>query len=246
MQLGGKMKKSLIIMLVTVMLLIGCTKTPILEEPKEDDFVVVSKIADGVNQQKVIEVLGKPFLSIGGQIRLDGLLNRGEGEHTPPEGAPKALTIAEVEPYIKEAKNMGLTVLQIPIEWRHIEPQKDTYDFTIVSDLLTLINKYDLKMEILWFSTNMTGDVHSFHIPNYIWQDDVNYPKMYSFINDQQQNPYWSWMYGEVGYMVLDHPNLLERESKVLENLMGYIYEWNQSNNLKYPVIGVQIHNESD
>lgn len=225
--------------------MVGCNKEKI-ELPEDETLDHVSKIMKNSEGQTYIEVLGKPFLAIGAQIRLDGLYNRGTDANKPPEGAPLASTIEEVERYIKEAKKMGFTVLQIPIDWSWIELSEDNYDFTKLDEILTLINKYELKMEILWFSTNMTGDVHSFHIPSYIRNDDVTYPKMMSNLDNTYSKSYFSWMYGQVGYMVLDNPNLLARETKVLEKMMDHLYEWNNINGKKYPVIGVQVHNESD
>lgn len=209
------------------------------EPPEENDPEYVTRIQTK-NGRNYIEYLGEPFLLLGGQIRVDGLMNRGEGEHAPVAGAPAALKVEEIEPYIRRAAEFGLTAVELPIDWRDIEPEKDKYDFTIPDTLLSLCNKYGIKAEFLWFSTNMCGDSHSFHIPDYIWENETDYPKLDSAYD------YFSWMYGYMGHLKLDSPLLMEREGKVLTALMNHVYEWNEENGKKYPLISVQIHNEPD
>lgn len=247
------MRKMMICSMLLVMILLGgcklnkevTTVTVTTETPKEE-LQVVSQIKYTDNGKAYFTVLGKPFLIIGGQVRLDGLQNRGEGAYQPPEMAPKAATWDEIERYFSEAKHFGLNTLQIPIDWRDIEPEKDIYDFSVLDKLLTLANTYDLKVELLWFSTNMCGDSHSFHIPDYIWNDKETYPRMQYLSNKQYIDEHWTWMYGFTGFLVLDDDDLLEREAKVLTNMMNYIYEWNKANGNKFPVISIQVHNEPD
>lgn len=236
------MKKVIVYILTTFMIFMSaCTTRPEKSEdknpPAELDYVtrIVSE-----NGRTYIDYRGKPFLMLGGQIRVDGLMNRGEGEFSPVAGAPAAFTAEEIEPYIRRASEFGLTVVELPVDWRDIEPEMDRYDFSVPDTLLKLCNKYDVKAEFLWFSTNMCGDSHSFHIPDYIWEDEVTYPKLDSAYN------YFNWMYGFMGHLVLDNPNLMEREGKALKALLDHVYEWNEQNGKKYPLIGIQIHNEPD
>ena len=217
------------------------------EEPnKETESVIVSEIKYTEDQKAYISYLGNPFLIIGGQIRLDGLMNRGTGVNQPPLESPSALNYEDIERYFLEAKNFGLNTVQVPIEWRRLEPAEGVYDFSHLENILNIVSTYNLKMEILWFSTNMVGDSHSFHIPDYIWEDENRFPRMKTKIDDTFVDSYFSWMYGHVGHLVLDTPLLMDKERLMIEKMMAYIHEWNKDNGLKYPVISVQIHNESD
>ena len=230
---------------------VACQKVidePIKSEPTEETEinVKVTEIKYTESNKPYLAYLGQPFLIIGGQIRLDGLINRGTGAYAPPQGSPQALSYEEIEQYFVEAKRFGLNTVQVPIDWRYLEVEEDVYDFTHLDHILRMSVDHALKLEILWFSTNMVGDTHSFHLPDYIWQDEERFPRMEAFINDQFLKSYFSWMYGHVGHLVLDTPLLLEKERNVIHAMMDHIDGWNKENGYHYPVISVQVHNEAD
>lgn len=201
----------------------------------EDESVSKVKVLD--NGKAVLYVDGKPFNLRGAQLRIDGLMNRLESL----ADAPRPLTYEEMEVYFKKASEIGINTLQLPLEWSKIEISKDEYNFELVDALLSMCNKYNLKCEFLWFSTNMCGDVHQFHVPTYILDDTTTYPRI------DATNPIRNHkLYGDFYYLVLDNPNLMERESKVLNKIMDYVYKWNNKNGKKNPLIGVQVHNEPD
>ncbi len=196
----------------------------------------VSSIERLNDSKTYLKVDGKPYAIRGGQIRIDGLLNRAEDDINliPP------LTDNEIEQYFKKAKECHLNTVELPLEWSYIEKEKDIYDFTLVEKLLNFTNKYDLKCEFLWFSSNMCGDTHGYTIPAYIKDDTKTYPRL------EALNLYTSKMYGELFYLVLDNENLMERERLVLSKLMDYVYDYNKQNDNKNPLIGIQVHNEAD
>ncbi len=219
------------------------------EEEVPQEYEIVTKIVKK-NGRAMIEYLGKPFPLIGGQIRLDGLMNRGTGSNAPPSAAPAAITLSDLQTdspstnlfdrYILEAKNFGLNCVQVPICWKWVEPSKDVYNFDILREVMRVLNKYDMKMELLWFGPNMCGDSFSFHLPDYIFNDDVTYSKMSSTAGN------YSWMYGERKYVRADDADYQYRERLVIDKMMSFIYTWNKENGLKYPIISVQVHNETD
>lgn len=196
----------------------------------------MSRICTLPGGKTYLEVDGKPFTMIGAQLRVDGLYNR----NPALTEAPAPVTDAQLEQYFASASELGVNTLQLALEWSKIEPEKDVYDFTLVDKLLSLTNKYGLKCEFLWFSTNMCGDGHGFCIPAYITEDTTTYP-VYT-----GKNLYYSNMYGQLSYPVLNNPALMERESLVLTALMEHVDTWNRANGRKNPLIGMQIHNESD
>ncbi len=174
-----------------------------------------------------IAVDGQPFPFLGAQIRLDAFLNCDK------------MTIDQVEKYFVKAKDLGVNCIQIPIAWNMIEPQKDNFDFSIVDQMLKYANKYDLKVELLWFSTNMIGDSFSFLVPQYILQ---NYNKRLSR-NDEG----WFWNYYGYQYlMILDDEWVLENEVRAVTSLFDHIRVWDLENGERHPVISAQIHNEPD
>ena len=203
----------------------------------ENADYIVSEIKTLENGKTYLEVDGNPFALRGGQIRVDGLLNR-DFERYP--NAPQPLTYTEIEEYFKQAKDFNLNTLELSLDWKRIEPQKDVYDFTLVDQLLSMSNKYNLKCEFLWFSTNMCGDSHEFQIPDYIINDRVTYPRF------EVEKESYSGLYGDMFWLILNDEDLMARERLVLEKLMEHVYEWNLENGKKNPLIGMQIHNESD
>ena len=105
------------------------------------------------NGKTYVEVDGTPFPFMGAQIRLDALIN---SENKP---------VSAIEPYFEKAVELGVNCVQVPICWRWIEPSEGSYDWSIVDALLGYCQKYDLKMELLWFSTNMIGDSFTYFLP---------------------------------------------------------------------------------
>ena len=125
-------------------LAIACSDSEVDETGKEPILpqIEVSKVATE-NGKTYLKVDGKPFPLLGAQIRLDALLNCDK------------MSINEVENYFKKAQELGVNCVQIPISWNMIEAKEEKYDFNIVNSILQFANKYDLKIELLWFSTNM-------------------------------------------------------------------------------------------
>lgn len=179
------------------------------------------------NNRTYLEVDGKPFPLLGAQIRLDALLNCDK------------MNINEIEDYFKKAQELGVNCVQIPISWNMIESKEEKYDFSIVNSILQLSNKYDLKIELLWFSTNMVGDSFTYLTPQYVLQ---NYQKRFSR-NDE--GSFWNY-YGYQYTMILDDSWVLEREIKAITTLFNHIRYWDSQNGNKHPVITAQIHNEPD
>ena len=70
------------------------------------------------------------------------------------------MTINEVENYFKKVSGTGTKLCANPISWNMVEPKENKYDYSIVNSILQFVNKYNLKMELLWFSTNMV-EIHS-------------------------------------------------------------------------------------
>lgn len=210
-----------------------------VDEPVSGDDkgeTIVSRVCTLPSGKTYLEVDGRPYTLIGAQLRIDGLYNR----NPSLTEAPAPVTDEELAQYFEKAKEIGINTISLALEWSKLEPEKDDYDFSLVDKLLSLANRYELKCEFLWFSTNMCGDGHSFCIPSYITEDTETYPVITA------ENPYYSSMYGQISYPILNGSALMERESLVLTALMEHIYEWNKENGSMNPLIGMQIHNESD
>ena len=192
------------------------------------ETVEVSKITNHDGKYN-ISVENKDFLFLGTQIRVDAFMNCDKYNY------------ADIKNLFREAANLGVTCVQIPVEWSKIEKKQDEYNFKYVHEMLSYANEYDLKVELLWFGSNMCGDSHSNSVPNYILADGRTYPKFDAL----RTGEYWNY-YGIMWFLDFDNQNLIARESKVLEKLMEYIYWFDSTHSAKKPVIGIQIENEAD
>ena len=195
---------------------------------KKEKVNVISRIATNEYGYNYLEVDGKPFNYFGVESRLDAYMNCEEQ------------TVEDFEKQFELAKKLGANVIAVPVDWADVEPEKDFYDFTIVNKLLSFAVKYDIKIEILWYSINMCGESNSYQVPAYIFNDEESYPKY----DSTNKGNFWSY-YGYQGYLKITD-NLLKRETLVIENLMDFIYNWDLKNGETHPLIGVQVYNEPD
>lgn len=189
-------------------------------KPTPSEGKTVSRIAYTDAGKAYLEVDGNPFTYAGAQIRIDGFMDE---EHQ---------SIDEMERYFKLAADMNVTMVELPIQWKDIEPEKDQYDFRNVGKLLGFAQKYGLKVELLLFTVNVCG--MSGVAPNYINQDAKTYPRYPSDLTDST-----------VAFYEQDNPNLLERESLAVEHLMSAVADWCEVAG-ENVVIAVQVHNEPD
>lgn len=222
--MNGVCKKIFLILLSGVFLIMnvgGCSG-------KKQTEVVAGRVVTE-NGVTYIEADGKPFTYVGIQLRTDAFMNC---EFKKAE---------DLEPYFKATAALNINTIQLPIDWRDIESDKDRYDFSVIDSFLSMAKKYNLKVEFLWFSTNMCGETHSYHIPDYIIDDAKTYPRY----DTQYTGLFWKY-YGYIMHLEFGNDALLEREVKVVTKLMEYVYEWNEKNGKPNTLIGVQVHNEPD
>ena len=190
--------------------------------------VLVSQVTTTSNGTH-LTVEGQPFLFIGASIRVDAFMNCDNFNYL------------EVEPLFAEAAKLGVTCVQVPIEWAKLEIEENQFDFTYLFTMLYYANKYDLKIELLWYGTNMCGDTHSYTVPDYILRDGKTYPKFDAL----RTGEFWNY-YGIMWFLDFDHPNLIARETNAIKKMMEYVYEFDSTHGGKKPLIGVQVLNEPD
>lgn len=189
---------------------------------------VVSKVVTE-NNKTYIEVDGKPYTYVGIQLRTDAFMNC------------EYKSASDLEKYFKLVADCNINTIQLPIDWRDVEIDEDVYDYGVIKTFLDLANKHHLKAEFLWFGTNMCGETHTYHVPDYIVENPVKYPR-YSTDYTGSFHKY----YGYLLHLQFGHENLLARETKVAKNIMEYVNKWNEENGRPNTLIGIQVHNEPD
>lgn len=212
------MKKILKLLSISIILLsCGCNKQQV-NEPSTSNFI--SEIKKTKSGKTYYSLDGKPVTPIGIQIRTDLLIYK------------ENKSFDEIKTYFQCAKNLGVSLVEIPLPWRESEPSKDMYNFRDVGKILSIANELELKVEFLLFSTNTTG--WSDNVPDYIKEDSLTYPRYKSLKSPNGL------------FLVQNNAKLLEREGKWLNELMSAINTWSISNNNTHVVSAIQIHNESD
>ncbi len=189
---------------------------------------VISKVATA-GGKTYLEVKGKAFPYIGTQIRTDMFMNI----HN--------YTYSEIKVLFNEAKKLGVSSVQIPLEWTDLENEKDQWDFTYIDQIMSMSLELGLKVEFLWFGTNMCGDTHSYSTPSYILRDGKTYPKL----DARRTGEFWNY-YGFMYFMNFSNPNLIARESNAITMAMNHIYEFDSTHGGTGIVIGMQILNEAN
>jgi hypothetical protein len=186
------------------------------------------------SQKYVLRVDGKPFYMTNIQIRLDKLRYHWGWD-----------AIAR-EAIVAQAASDGFNTVSIPIQWYEVEPGKNKFNWTILDEYLALANKYNLKVELLWFSQNSGGHVqwlgdesNPVHLrtPDYVLYSPAPKSKATTseFTIRRDMSDY---------SLDLNDTRLKERETFVLGSVMNHVARWDASNGSKHPVIGVQIGNE--
>lgn len=170
---------------------------------------------------------GEPFAIYGAQIRIDIFRSVDK------------LSWSEIENYFATAANFGVNTVQVPMPWAFLEPKQDQWSFSEIDQILSLANKYDLKVELLWFSTNMIGDAYSWLVPTYILATP-------SVRLNRKDDAAWHGLYGYTYSLLLNDPWILERETKAVTVLFNHIRKWDEENGNRHPVITCQVHNEPD
>lgn len=213
-------------------------KTPEKPVEEKDQFttdpvyngsqITVSSVETNSNGTHLL-VDGKPFLYLGASIRVDAFMNCDKFSYD------------QVKLLFAEASKLGVTCVQIPLEWNKIELEKDQFDYTYIRKILLFALEYNLKVEFLWYGTNMCGDTHSYTVPDYILRDGKTYPKFDAL----RTGEFWNY-YGIMWFLDFDNPNLVERETNALAKAMDYIYQFDSTHGGKKPVIGIQVLNEPD
>lgn len=128
---------------------------------------------------------------------------------------------------IKAISLYGGNVLEAPIYWNLIEPEKDVYDMTMLKDLIDETRNAGLKLIILWFATSKNG--HPNYAPEYI----KLHPEIYRVAIGSDKAP--------VASLSPHCKETLERDKKAFQHVMRFLKEYDEAHRT---VVAVQIENE--
>ena len=163
---------------------------------------------------------------IGGQLRTDFFMQL-EGK-----------SIDELDKYFELARKMNVTTVQVPICWADVETEKGVYSAEYVTKYIEYCEKYDLKLELLWFGSWMCGVSVEGYIPKYIMNDADTYQVIHPDL-------YNGWL-GKTWMLMPACEPTLEREKLAVKAMMDGIYSYDRFHGGKHTVVGIQVENEPD
>lgn len=181
------------------------------------------------SEKYVLRIDGKPFYATEIQVRPDKL--RGyEGWNEE-----------EVEAVFKRAADDGFSTLSVPVYWSEVEPEKNHFDWRMLDKYLNWCKKYNLKMELLWFSWSSGGRIQ--YLWNYNGRQQLRTPDYVCSLDGKSEFNMLrtNWEYS------LDWRDtpLRDRETFVLGRIMEHVALWDTNNNRPHTLIGVQLGNEA-
>lgn len=184
-------------------------------------------------EKYVLKVDGKPFYMTNVQLRLDKL----RGYEGWDDDALEAV--------VRQAASDGFNTVSIPLFWREVEPEKDNFDWAILDQYLDWCHKYDLKMELLWFSFSSGGRIQwltrnkktpqeewTLRVPDYVCDQHGKS----EFAIRRTEDP-WTLDWNDT--------RLRDRDQYVLSKVMNHVAEWDRDHGNPHTVIGVQLGNEA-
>ena len=96
----------------------------------------------------------------------------------------------------------------------------------LVEKYIELCDRYQLKLEILWFGSYMCGYSVEGYIPDYVINNTSTYPDL------KPSAAFEGWL-GKHYYLKPNTPALVERESKALKQMMDAIYHYDNNHGQK-------------
>ena len=169
------------------------------------------------NGRQYIKHKQSPYLMYGIQLRLDHAVSK--FEVSTDSDFEKY-----IEPYFQKSVESGFETVIFPIQWKQIETKKDTYNFDLLKKYYDYAKKYNLKVQLLWFGSDVCG--WASNCPSYISQDTETYSRV-------KEHP---------DVINLYDADLIEREILAFGKLLDFLYEYDTD----LRTVCIQIENEAN
>jgi hypothetical protein len=189
----------------------------------------VSSLVTSPLGKKYLEVGGTPFYSLAVEFRMDRYIWLDGG------------TVAGAASYFADAAAMGFNTIVVPLPWAVIEPTQGSYDWTWLQAYVTDAYDNGLKVELMWYGSDVGGAAYSDLVPSWILDDpstyqphiDSNGQVSYDAAGDGYDGPETAMSYAD--------PNLLTQEQDALTAVCNEL----ASIDTNHTVIGFQLNNET-
>lgn len=144
------------------------------------------------------------------------------------------------EECLRTAKQLCANTISVTFRWSYFEKNEGQYDTTVLRNIKIAADRYDLKVIIIWFASNLGG--HGNSVPTFILEDTVTYIPYTrsdgSFATRKEgrsTNRIYCYSFDK------EHTNfLLLKEQMTLKVLM----DWIRKNDPEQTFIMIQLENE--
>ena len=175
------------------------------------------------NGKQVLYVDGAPFYAVAGEVH--------NSDSSSPEYMDKIWRCAD---------DLGLNTLLIPVTWELIEPEEDTFDFSIPDALIQQAREWNKRIIFLWFGSWKNAQM--MYTPEWVKRDIQRFQRA-QLVHGETKS------YHEMGFMKVSYYTLSylchearEADAKAFGKLMAHIREMDEAVGT---VIGVQVENET-
>jgi hypothetical protein len=190
---------------------------------------VVSSLVTSPLGKKYLEVDGKPFYSLAVQFRMDRYIWHTGG------------TVAGAASYFADAAAMGFNTIVVPLPWSVIEATQGSYDWSWLQAYVADGYANGLKVELMWYGSDVGGAALSDLVPSWILDDPSTYQPHIDSNGQVSYDASGDGIDGPETAMSYADPNLLTQEQDALTAVTNEL----ASIDTHHTVIGLQLNNET-
>lgn len=190
---------------------------------------IVSEVRALANGKRVLYVDGAPWQIYGGQMRVD-TWRLYVGYNNAQMAASNIFTWPV---------KLNMNVVQVPIYWGDIERAQNQFDWTNLKWAMDQCWSNGLRMEVLWFGSDIAGRGGTSIQPGYILNDSGTYPLMVSSNGLLAVNQ----TAGADGFeytVCKEYASTIAAEANAIFNLMEYL----RLQDTNHVVVGMLVEDE--
>jgi hypothetical protein len=149
----------LIIALLLIQMVQGCTETPdFLKSKTQQVEIIKPPYLEKQGTATRLVVKGKPFLLISGEL------------HNSTCGGYESM-----KPVWQKMAKKNLNSVIATVSWELIEPEQGKFNFALVDSMITGARKANLRLVLIWFAS--WKNASSVYIPSWVKRDYNKYPR---------------------------------------------------------------------
>lgn len=99
----------------------------------------IPHLAENENSKQLI-VKGRPFLMRAGELQNSSLTS-----------------VEYMKPVWQKMADTNINTLLGCVTWEMVEPQEDTFDFSVLDEVILAARKYSMHLVLLWFGSFKNG-----------------------------------------------------------------------------------------